>query len=1112
MKKRLLGLFLCVVMCISLLTVNPAKAAEAPAPVRYGINVGGVEVTSANMYDVFTDSGSVTYDVTQNKLTLNNATIKPDYSEEDKVCGIINNSGIGIYLNIIGNCTIDLSDVTGATNLYGFWNDANAGDLLIEGNGKLTIKVPKCAGSSYGIYNKGNVYFTGDTELNIVAGNTMETSGRGVGIYTGKNIQLVSFQSTKSHVKAEIFGSNAAVMGGADAIYKSGRSIKDGVFAMADGSEGNGVYRAANNPYAFYTRTMEGKWLLIAQNTYTEGLDNLYKYIKICPAVSGVKVTNSGADILSWDEFPGAAYYKVYTYVLQDVNEGTISSTEISRLSMYRFGEGTKVRFYYDENNGVENASVLYPNSEIWENRTGRDKYSFEDKTTATSINLSSLCTLWSDAYPDAKEILLGIAVCAYDSNNNMISCESGEVKYDAKYGKVSVGNIPISSTDNKPVADAKLCFYNRYATGEDEESEYNNGHDSVRQEINAVAGAKLIIKCKSNYDAYYINGVRNDDGFYVSAREEHEIPRRIWKNVTATGDNYAYYVFTATGTDMTVTPSLSRNDAKIFKLSLAYENGSSVFGKVKAPSTFRLGQEMEIEFLPEFGYEEIDYRSLYLDEACSQSASNYMRIDKISGKDNNKYIFKTYSSSNFSDLTEGTTLYLKVGFKPKEYNITLEGAKTNGTTATTSTYTAKFAYGTSRAHINYSYVPLSDDELKNLGYGENLVFDHWEGDTDCMGAIDTTAQDCFTGEPVTNQHYIGIKAMPAKDITIKAVYRIKDHQHTQDNIVCVPGKAATCTDGAGYKDCYRCSICGKYFEDEGCYVAITDYEAWKTGAGAIYPEHVWAAEYTIDVAPTCTEYGLKSIHCTNCSETKDTSIIDPTHAWEADYTIDVEPTCTTAGSKSIHCANCSEKKDVTSIDPVHTWDTTYTVDVQPTCTTAGSESIHCSKCDATKDARSIPVTEHAWKSEYTIDVQPTCTKAGSKSIHCANCEATKDAVAIEHTGHACAAEYSKDATQHWHICTVCGEKVDVANHVSAGAATATSPEVCAICGYVIKEATGETPSGGGSPVIVIGGGGSTTPTEGGTTTGGSTTPTEGGATTGGSTTPTEGGVRGRRD
>ena len=53
--------------------------------------------------------------------------------------------------------------------------------------------------------------------------------------------------------------------------------------------------------------------------------------------------------------------------------------------------------------------------------------------------------------------------------------------------------------------------------------------------------------------------------------------------------------------------------------------------------------------------------------------------------------------------------------------------------------------------------------------------------------------------------------------------------------------------------------------------------------------------------------------------------------------------------------------------------------------------------------------------------------------------------------------KWSTDAANHWHECSVCGDKKDVAAHIPGAAATETTPQTCTICGYVIKAALGHT-------------------------------------------------------
>ncbi len=51
--------------------------------------------------------------------------------------------------------------------------------------------------------------------------------------------------------------------------------------------------------------------------------------------------------------------------------------------------------------------------------------------------------------------------------------------------------------------------------------------------------------------------------------------------------------------------------------------------------------------------------------------------------------------------------------------------------------------------------------------------------------------------------------------------------------------------------------------------------------------------------------------------------------------------------------------------------------------------------------------------------------------------------------------EWSEDKNNHWHECSVCGNKKDEAAHTPGAAATETKPQVCTVCNYEITPATG---------------------------------------------------------
>lgn len=112
--------------------------------------------------------------------------------------------------------------------------------------------------------------------------------------------------------------------------------------------------------------------------------------------------------------------------------------------------------------------------------------------------------------------------------------------------------------------------------------------------------------------------------------------------------------------------------------------------------------------------------------------------------------------------------------------------------------------------------------------------------------------------------------------------------------------KEATCTEN-GYTGEKVCSVCG----------AVTEYGHTTAALGHDY-------QLMNQKDATCTEPGYSGdFICSRCKavESEGTVIDKLDHEWETEYRIDKEPTCTEKGSKSIHCANCSATKDLMEID-----------------------------------------------------------------------------------------------------------------------------------------------------------------------------------------------------
>ncbi|MDO5425836.1 MAG: transglutaminase domain-containing protein [Eubacteriales bacterium] len=77
------------------------------------------------------------------------------------------------------------------------------------------------------------------------------------------------------------------------------------------------------------------------------------------------------------------------------------------------------------------------------------------------------------------------------------------------------------------------------------------------------------------------------------------------------------------------------------------------------------------------------------------------------------------------------------------------------------------------------------------------------------------------------------------------------------------------------------------------------------------FGSHVWASDYTVDVAPTCSSYGLKSIHCTKCDEVKEGSLkqIKKTAHTYGSWQVKEKATIFENGVKVRICSVCGAEK-----------------------------------------------------------------------------------------------------------------------------------------------------------------------------------------------------------
>ena len=245
--------------------------------------------------------------------------------------------------------------------------------------------------------------------------------------------------------------------------------------------------------------------------------------------------------------------------------------------------------------------------------------------------------------------------------------------------------------------------------------------------------------------------------------------------------------------------------------------------------------------------------------------------------------------------------------------------------------------------------------------------------------------------------------------------------------------KDSTCV--AGGQKTRKCEIGG-----------YTEYEDTDTDPDA----HEWEENYTIDKEPTCTTEGSKSIHCSRCDATKDSTVIPVTDHTYGEWEVVTPSTCTENGVKKHACIHCGfEQTEI--IEPAHEWEDSRTVDIAPSCTEQGEDSVHCRNCDERKDIKEISPKGHDW-SEWKTLVEPTITSEGKECRSCNVCGIKEEKALPKLSGKK---KWKHDENKHWHVDDN-GNIIDVDDHefkwVVDKEPTATEPGIghyeCIACAF----------------------------------------------------------------
>ena len=180
-------------------------------------------------------------------------------------------------------------------------------------------------------------------------------------------------------------------------------------------------------------------------------------------------------------------------------------------------------------------------------------------------------------------------------------------------------------------------------------------------------------------------------------------------------------------------------------------------------------------------------------------------------------------------------------------------------------------------------------------------------------------------------------------------------------------------------------------------------------------------------------------------------------------------------------CNDCGKTREIThSYGEAWSNDETNHWHECSVCHTKKDEAAHIQGAEATETtAQTCTVCGyvikaplgHTHRPTIVKRVEPTCEKAGNIEHYKCSCgklyydaAATKEItnaakIILSATGHTRGGDWKSSEIYHWHECAVCGERMDTAFHRAGAEATETTPQTCAVCRYVMKEALGHTHS-----------------------------------------------------
>lgn len=332
--------------------------------------------------------------------------------------------------------------------------------------------------------------------------------------------------------------------------------------------------------------------------------------------------------------------------------------------------------------------------------------------------------------------------------------------------------------------------------------------------------------------------------------------------------------------------------------------------------------------------------------QISSNNYSKYVYKDSASGKFEDSWMSGGKTNDTFTFYAVWRANTLKTYFNANGGTISSDTYKLSNNTVYTksdnSKYVQTWTYNKKKTNglVNRSTLGLTKKGHTFKGWGTKAsggtVFD--QNNTELLPA--TINSKIKTGDCSSTLYAIWVPN------TLKVYYKANGGIVSSENYSLINDYICNTSDGSKKVQNWEYNIPEEYGLQNATTFGLSrpgyKFVGWSTSSNGttVFDQ----ADY--DLKPTDITKTIESANCTidlyAIWEKEITETIH-THVWNTDYTIDIEPSCTKEGSKSIHCLYCSEIKDVTVV-PIVNHDYEDTI-IPPTLLDSGYTEHICSVC-----------------------------------------------------------------------------------------------------------------------------------------------------------------------